>query len=386
MKVWKRPVNGLAEVNGGMALALLGSCTLGLVFLFSGCGGGDDGNKIQVTVSGSLFYEDRVYNTGGFTGQKPQLPIRHAVVQLVADNGGDMVAQAMTNAAGAYTLSGKAKDGEKLHVSIVAKADSPYNIKIVNQSGQGYAGSGSSFAASTAPRTEDLLAPADSLGGVFNILDTMVRAADWVLAKETVTLPSLSVVWAEGSQDGTYFDGSDNSIHLLGVSSDTDEYDDDVITHEYGHYVEQNVTYSTSPGGSHDPFDSIPEHPDLAWGEGVSYWFSAIIKGVPTQVDTNAFGASSWEMETPSAPSITMGDGNEVAIEAILWDISDPANEAHDALSGMESQIWDVLRKVFHDQKPSTNIHTFCAGWFARGHGQTSAIQAIFAHRGIACP
>jgi hypothetical protein len=368
---------GLSRLCSGGALLVLG-------LLQGSCGGGG-GAKITVSVSGTATYEDRAYNRNGFTGQTPQLPIRFATVQLM-DESNAVLTETRTSASGAYSITAEANEGENVHVAVAAMADGTYNVRVVNNSQHIYALASAPFTVSAAPKTQDLAATTGNLGGVFNILDTVIRASDLLLAlRPGATFPLLSVLWFTGSTDGTFFT-ADNEMHLLGQASDPDEYDDDVIMHEFGHYIAHNFSWDTSPGGNHNPFDDIPESPPLAWSEGFAHWWTTAARNTPEYVDNNADGFLFFELETPTEPAITRGNGNEIAVGAILWDITDPANEPFDAMNNQRGPLWDVVGTFFPDTRPSSTIDAFCSGWVSRGHGQLGALGAIFANRGIRCP
>jgi hypothetical protein len=96
--------------------------------------------------------------------------------------------------------------------------------------------------------------------------------------------------------------------------------------------VANGFSWDTSPGGDHDPFDDRPERPDLAWSEGFAHWVSSEARGTPSYVDNAATGHSFFELEGPTPRDVTRGEGNELAVGAILWDVSDAANEAHDRM------------------------------------------------------
>src|SRR2546425_10971704 len=106
----------------------------------------------------------------------------------------------------------------------------------------------------------------------------------------SVRLPAstaLTVYWEVGAVDGTYFDADDRSIHLLGSSLDTDEYDDDVILHEYGHFMAKVFSQNDSLGGTHFLTDHTQDI-RLAWSEGWATFFSSAARGNPLLVDTLA--------------------------------------------------------------------------------------------------
>src|SRR5690606_13846811 len=109
---------------------------------------------------------------------------------------------------------------------------------------------------------------------------------------------------------------------------DTDHFDDSIILHEYGHFLEDVYSKTNSPGGVHTG-ETILD-PRLAWGEGWANYFQAAVTGNPVYRDT--FGTSlgfsgvyfnenleSGTSDTPNNP----GEGNfrEFAITRALWDI-----------------------------------------------------------------
>lgn len=106
----------------------------------------------------------------------------------------------------------------------------------------------------------------------------------WVADKVTV-------YWKMGFNPRSYFsnDGTMISFYALGTNklyilggkngdvktSDTDHFDDSVILHEYGHFLEDNYGSSASPGGSHNGNFIID--PRLAWSEGWANYFQAAV-------------------------------------------------------------------------------------------------------------
>lgn len=56
------------------------------------------------TVSGRFLYEDRVWNGLGYTGTVQNLPIRHAIVEIVNVPGLLVLASGTTDASGNYSI------------------------------------------------------------------------------------------------------------------------------------------------------------------------------------------------------------------------------------------------------------------------------------------
>src|SRR5688572_19538664 len=75
----------------------------------------------------------------------------------------------------------------------------------------------------------------------FAILDTVYQGMQLILSvAPTTNFPALVIDWASNNPGGeTYFDsGSQMMVLSADVTEDTDEFDQHVIAHEFGHYIE----------------------------------------------------------------------------------------------------------------------------------------------------
>lgn len=362
----------------------------------AGCGGGGGGTSgtptaptgPQITISGNATYEDRVYDGNGFTGAIQRRPVRFATVQLVADDNGSVLGETATRADGGYTLSAAISEGRMVHVALVARAAQPLPAEVLTIGLQAYALGAPPFAAAARSFSQDFVARTDDLGGVFNILDAVVEGAERVrVLQPAAVFGRVRLLWSTVNRQRASFNEVNNTIQLRGHPEDPDEYDDPVILHEFGHYVANFFSVDTSPGGSHNPFDGEPEPLSLAWSEGFATWFGTEVRQDPLYMDSFGTGTFTMEIETPTFSSLLVGPDNEMAVAAALWDVSDPANEPHDALDRRTASLWDVVNGHFRQARPAeVTVQTFCAGWAARGHGQAAELQAAFAHRRISCP
>jgi hypothetical protein len=368
----------------------------GLLLPLLACGGGGGGGAPtaptppsgpQMTVTGSAAYEDRVYDDGGFTGEIRQRPIRFATVQLVAEGDGSVLGEAVTRGDGTYTLSASVAEGRSVHVAVVARTAQPLPAEVLTTTLQAYALAGPTLTGGPRPFTQDLLARTGDLGGVFNILDSVIEGGDTVRALQpAAAFGRVRVLWSTVNRQRAQFNPLSNTISLRGHPEDPDEYDDPVILHEFGHYVAHFFSLDTSPGGEHSLFDDdLPLA--LTWSEGFATWFGSEVRQSPLYMDTFGTGTFVMEIETPTFAGRLRGPGNEMAVAASLWDVSDPANEPHDALDRRRAQIWDVVNVQFRQVRPAdVTVRSFCEGWVARGHGQLAELRAVFADRGIDCP
>lgn len=342
------------------------------------------GTGKSITLSGSITYEDKTYDNNGFTGATIFKPVRFATVELVRCSDSQVLSGASTDSAGAYFLVFTNTGTASVYLRVIAETGNAgirnnttdnaiYSVK----SGTIDDSKGSAFT------TNIDITVSSGAGGAFNILDIFTDGGLFLQGLGLTAIPTFTAFWEKNGCDGTYFQDSDNSIHLLGgCSGDTDEYDDDIILHEFGHFAAANFSRDDSPGGDHTLGDSTQDI-RLAWSEGWAHFFSSAVRGFPSQTDTILNTASSFEIDGPSSfgsrinlDALSIYTTNEVSVATVLWDISDSGtNEIFDALSAGISPIWDVLSNYLISASYES-VEAFWDGWFVRGHGfQTEMIN-----------
>lgn len=309
----------------------------------------------NVTLSGTVVYEDKPYNSAGFTGTTVLKPVRYADVEAVRCADSVVLGSGKTNALGGYTLNFSNGGSSGVYIRVLGKTQSDTNhianVTIMNNTFQDNVMSIVTTPVDdglTPTATADVTATAASrLGGLFNILDNYITAGEFLKNSAGIAsaLPLLTVYW-EANSTGTFFDPSSQAIFVSGANTDQDEYDDDVVLHEFGHYVASNFSKDDSPGGQHTFGDST-EDVRLAWSEGWATFFSAAVRNNGTLVDNSPFGPTlSFSLETYDG--MNQYTTNETAVAAVLWDAFDTATsggsvtEASDNLSGF-GPIWSVV-------------------------------------------
>ena len=283
-------------------------------------------------VRGTIRYEDRAPLTQGGLGPLTPVVARGAEIAVVRDSDSSVLATAHTGDDGSYTLRYTATQGEMVHVMVTARSTlAARPVRVFRATGMLHAFGGPSFAAAATAQQDLLVTDASGVSAALNILDQGVRAMDALRALGETPV-QLSARWAQGSTNGTYY--SNGTIFMLGSASDDDGYDDTVILHEIGHFVEDRFSRSDSPGGAHD---GSPTDPNLAWGEGWATYFAMAIRGAPYYMDTNAGGGwveNADESATSLATGATMGsDISENTVSQILWDIGDGGLDDDDLMS-----------------------------------------------------
>lgn len=294
--------------------------------------------------------------------------IKYAEVR-VTDSSGVIVQCAETDANGDFSFQ-LPKNSGSYTVAVASRAsNSNYKAYVLNNPTDNvfYTVSKSVSSGSNTSGVQLVAKATGTLeGGAFNILDQIYKANKF-LRDQTVNCsgtfsactpfsvaPEIHAYWAKGVNPGTYF-GLTNpiSFYLPGQSelylmgglngdvdaSDTDHFDNSVIIHEYGHFIEDIYAQTDSPGGSHNGNSIID--PRLAWGEGWANFFQAAVTGNPVYRDTSGnidgtpgvyFNVDIENVETIGskhdvpADMSAVGEGNfhEFSITRLLWDTIDP--------------------------------------------------------------
>lgn len=144
-----------------------------------------------------------------------------------------------------------------------------------------------------------IVAPAtrsNLIGGAFNIHYAIFRAVKYLKTTPEFTSSSpkkVTAYWAQGFNPYSYYSNNattplsfyvseNDELFISGgqsgnfLTADTDQFDDSVIIHEYAHFLEDEYSFSSSPGGFHDGNTVID--PRLAWSEGWANFFQGAVR------------------------------------------------------------------------------------------------------------
>ena len=122
------------------------------------------------------------------------------------------------------------------------------------------------------------------------------------------------------------------SLFLLGDAVvDTEEFDDHVIVHEWGHYFEDNFGRSDSFGGPHGVGDKLDAR--LAFGEGWATAFSAIALDNPIYCDTGPAGSSGgFGIGAEKGAYDARGWYDEISVLRFIYDLYDTTDDEAEGL------------------------------------------------------
>lgn len=390
-----------------------------------GCGSGGGGTPIGdlicrgqgVVVGGKVTFVKRLYSSQGLTGERIVKPVRYGVVEIVREVDGSVVATTFTDKNGSYCTDIPTLTGfSTVYPRVASRTDSQkFKIVVSNESIELYSRPGDPFDASKPgiykrdfplPLMVRFSGGFDfPFSGAFNIMDVLTTGAEKAV-ELTGQAPSdtLFGVWTPGSvfgsgTVGTYFgadEQTDNAFIVLSGGDaggpdvgDHDEYDDDVILHEFGHFMAYSFSKPAEVGGPHYLNDNTQDI-RLSWSEGWATFLSAAIRESPKMVNTYAGDPGSpnrdfsyeFDIEEPSSAVLT-GIGtpledygtyttSEVAVAAVLWDLLDGYGENGGDVSAEGLQrVWQIVGRFKTIVPPTVTLETF-AGYFRDLFGPTT--------------
>ena len=375
-----------------------------------GCGGGGSGSGTTpttvttlapvtlapaglVTVSGKVTFDFVPVTVTGIT---PKLdytritakPARSISVALINSATGDELATAKTDANGDYSLVGPV--GRSVYIRAYARL-LPVNdattarVSVLDNTDfdAQWALAGPAFtAANSTTLTKNLNAGSGWTGTAYNnnlriaatfaMLDTIYTGMQKIIAVDpNAVFPKLDVHWspdnttfsgtlASGQIGGSFFQSATTNgvvtsrdLYILGAANnDTDEYDQHVIAHEFGHYLQSAFSRNDSIGGSHGGTNDRLDM-RVAFGEGWGNGWAGYALGNAIYADTAGGGqASGFTLDIAAGEASNPGWFKEASVQRIIWDLSKDTNIGF-------GSVWNALKTGFAGSPALTSAHSF---------------------------
>ena len=351
-----------------------------------------------VTITGNATYQTRAYTTSsGLSTSLTSRNIRHAEI-VVTDSAGNIVQCGETDSSGAFSLQ-LPQSSSSHSIQIFSRGDSStVKASVLNcPEENGIYSVSTSVVPDSSKSAGTITASSDNsgimVGAAFNIFDQIVEANNFLRTQAGsctysgctafTVAPKVLTYWQKGYNPNTYFDpqGSGVSFYIPGLSrmfilggengdifnSDTDHFDNSIVIHEYGHFLEDVFSNTDSPGGPHSGNSEID--PRLAWSEGWGNFIQAAVRnedryrdsfGTP---DTGVGSTSSYifniQIESNPAPGCSIGSTipgcdvpqfdyegvfREFAVTRYLWDLFDTPNDSgSDTVTSGFSELWGAM-------------------------------------------
>ena len=189
---------------------------------------------------------------------------------------------------------------------------------------------GSPVASFSVPYNPGNASSRPSIGfGVYDVIVTCIEAIRTGTGQTPPLCHAYTLLGNAGATGTSFFDSGAQALTLLGGAagsldtSDTDYFDDGVIAHEYGHFIEFTMAATRNRGGPHS---GEALEPPFAWGEGAATGWGCLLRADPTYIDTvrtSSFppqingNAENW------TPQLVRGIGGEETVTEIVWDLGD---------------------------------------------------------------
>lgn len=371
--------DGIAGIVGSDNLTTSGSCVIG--------------SGSNVTVSGTITF-DRVPLDNSGALDFPATTVqdaRHITVQALCNS---VINTTTTDENGNYSLSVPAGTRDlvvRARAQMLQTGNPGWNVKVIDEQQAVelvYALDSSPFDVETTALTRNLHAPSGSDGSSytsarraapFAILDTVYKSMQLILnTSPAVNFPALTIEWSASNSAGSFY--TNQTISLYGYTVDTDEYDEHVIAHEWGHYFQDMFSRDDSIGGPHSGGDILDIR--VAFSEGFGNAFSAMVLNDPLYRDSQDLDAGfSIDVESNTCPN----DGwyNECSVQSVLYDFYDTASDTNDAFSLGFNEIHQVLVDEMPQTTAFTSLFSFINAFKSLPSISGSAVDSLLAVQNI---
>ncbi len=394
---------------------------LGLVTgLMAGCGGGSGGGNdggsstpTDISISGKITFDfvPATQTSGLEYSGTYQKPSRGVVVKAIRNSDSSILDTTTTNSSGNYTVTVPVNTDVKIRVKAqMLKTGTPsWDFQVVDntRSKALYVMDSAFFNSGTANISNKNLNAPSGWGGTsytstrvaapFAILDTVYEAFNKITSADpAVAMPQLLIDWSVNNvptsgdetlgQIGTsHYSPDEKQLYILGKEdNDTDEYDDHVIAHEWGHYFEDRFSRSDSIGGGHSLGDKLD--PRVAFGEGFGNAFSGMATDDPYYIDTSGSSQATTGlfMDLDNyTDSDSVGWYSETSVQRILYDLYDSVDDGVDTVSLGFKPIYDVLVNKQKNADSFTTIFSFISFLKENNPGVVTEINNLVAGENI---
>jgi len=325
----------------------------------------------------------------------------------------------VTDSNGDYSLSVESNTDLRIRVraEMSQTSGAQWNVRVVdNTSAEAlYAFQGDLVNTGTTNSTRDLNAPSGwggsdynspRVAGPFAILAPIYESMQRIAAVDPdVVFPAIDFNWSVNNRPSmndnlsfaqnlangdigtsSYVTSSngDRRVLILGAANnDTDEYDEHVVIHEWGHYFEDQLSRSDSIGGPHGLADRLDAR--VALGEGFGNALSGMMTDDPFYRDSFDFGqGSGFFINVENNNNENEGWYNEASAQSILYDIYDDDDDAADTISAGLAPIYNVLTSPsYTGSNLFTTIFLFLDEYNSNNAGDVAAVNELSAAQSI---
>jgi len=357
------------------------------------------------TASGTFLYQDREWDSSGFTGTVVERPIRFADVEVLDADGRNkraLLAEGKTDENGIFTVDVPDSSTRTVYVRAVTTSTqtSDLSVEVETHGGSPYAVRSADVPNHDPNANVDFGIMVAAVGGggeAFNMFDLLVYGADFIAHLDGGRPDKRKLVTINWEIDGGVTGAASTSGKVI-TMRDYAAYDDTVVLHEWSHYAMNMYSGSANFGGSHFLAD-CDQNPRLSFDEGRASAFGCKVRRYFGMPNANIYirttgaagpgGVQNWFDLENEVQYACDGTTSEVVVARGLWDISDDAattdttpgiEESHDLLDLPDGEVWEVHSGTL--VWPYT-FEQFWDGWFEAGNGYLLEMRGVMGFLGI---
>lgn len=361
----------------------------------------------NVVVSGQVTYDFVPHKTtliGLNYNAIESRPGRGLVVELL-DQNNQVLGTTVTDDTGNYSLTAPGQTLVRVRVKaqLLASQSPTWNVSVRDNTNNNvlYAMDGSLATTGSSDSIRNLHAASGWTGisygsprvaAPFAILDNLHTAMKrFASSGYQQAFPALDVFWSVNNKTAvgnpelgeigtTYYDGT--GIYVLGESnSDTDEYDSHVILHEWGHYIERNLSRTDTTGGEHS--QEIAQDMRLAMSEGFSTGLASMMLNNPLYADSLGVRQSDgfYFDSSDNNPNVK-GWYSEASISSIIYRYYLSANNK--TARNFTDVLTAITADVFVQTEGAVSIYTFVDSIKNQQPTHASTLDTLLSEHNIA--
>lgn len=340
----------------------------------------------QTTFRGTVLYEKVPVGRNGLELDAPvRTPAAGVKVEIVETPGRTVLASGFTDDKGGYSIRVRLGREAAVYVRALAQTENAQVVRVGDRAEWSMVSEAFTPGRQRTVQRDLLATDSSRVAGAFNIAATIHRANSLVrAARPGVALPRVEIRWDTSYVGGSFFREREGTAYINGRRGrDSDEYDDHVIAHEYGHFLMASFSRESSPGGSHGFGEQLD--PRLAWSEGWGNFFGAATTGSARYIDTGATRGRqvvlvSMDLEEDVPAGDRPGIWSEHSVGGVLWDWFDDGVEAQDSIALGFVPLWNAFAEL--GKEPDVYLLRF-ANVLAASTKQNRLLALGLAARGI---
>jgi hypothetical protein len=212
-------------------------------------------------------------------------------------------------------------------------------------------------------------------------------------ADPTIDPPQVTIYWStkntrktgnisQGYIGTSFFNVANNTAYILGDrNEDSDEFDDSVIAHEYGHLLAAKFSRDDSPGGESHIGDILD--PRVAWSEGWANFFSAVVRNDSVWRDESGPNGSNvyrFDLNDKVPAADRPGYWSQTSVGTLLWELYEGSDLTRNTQYSF-AQIWSAFTDLRADHL--VYLPYFLEHFVARNPAATDAVQTVAQLRSI---